>query len=138
MERQLDNLFVTEEISNQLKKLGYDAHYISGTYQNPDGQSYSFLGNEYKNLPLWQQAHMWLMEQGITIDISSYSVDEDIEQVNDEYWHYQVAVTCIQSARTHNDFVKSGYLTYLDALEDAIKKALILIESNFTCCIITK
>lgn len=138
MSNKLKELFVPFDIAKRMHDLGFDEMclgywYIDGSSSEP----YYIARARYQfgeiGAPVWQQAQKWISDTyGTDIEIGSYDVRDDRERQNNEPWHYEVAVTTLENARTHSDYVQSGFVTYTEALQKGIDEALKLIEDGKT------
>ena len=129
---------ITFETAKLAKEKGFDE--ITRSVYTPKGEldtgASDFWNSQriYPNMK-WAGAstqallQRWLRDKHQTmIVINTYSVEDDIEQVEDEYWHYIVRVTTRESGPTHDVFVKDKYISYEDALEDGLKAGLLEIK----------
>jgi hypothetical protein len=79
-----------------------------------------FKDKTYYSMPEQWQAVEWLrIKYGIWVEVTAYDVEDDIEQIADEIWHFKCDVMSPKNRKSHSDFVKDKFLSPQEAYSAA-------------------
>jgi len=85
---------------------------------------YMSLDQVYYAPEQWQVIEWLRIEKGIWIEVTAYDVEDDIEQITDEIWHFKCDVMSPKNRKNHSDFVKDKFNTPQEAYSAAIDYTL--------------